>query len=265
MTELHDTAPGEPTDLQELAPLYALDAVDDAERREIDTLVARAPREERERFEAIVRDTRETMAAQSAATAQTPPRHVFERVLAGIAAAGSPTPPIESGHSDTESPPPTDLAARRRTRFALAIAAAAAVVVVAIGAVSVVLGSDPDPGPAPAPSVTEQVLAAPDMRMVSVPVEGGTAVVVSSAQHDAGVLMMNDVPPPPDGSAYQLWLLGEGHSPRSAGVMEPGDVGPATTAVVEGIEGSNALAFTVEPPGGSPQPTSDPFAYLRFG
>jgi anti-sigma-K factor RskA len=39
-------------------------------------------------------------------------------------------------------------------------------------------------------------------------------------------------------------------------------VAASTTAVLPDLNGSQTLAFTVEPPGGSAQPTSPPFAQL---
>ncbi len=38
--------------------------------------------------------------------------------------------------------------------------------------------------------------------------------------------------------------------------MTPDDVAPSTTAVLEDISGATALAFSVEPTGGSTQPTA---------
>ncbi|MDZ4266392.1 MAG: anti-sigma factor, partial [Mycobacterium sp.] len=37
---------------------------------------------------------------------------------------------------------------------------------------------------------------------------------------------------------------------------------PSTTAVIPDLGSSRALAFTIEPPGGSPRPTSLAFAEL---
>jgi anti-sigma-K factor RskA len=46
--------------------------------------------------------------------------------------------------------------------------------------------------------------------------------------------------------------------------MTDADVEPVTTAVLSGITTADALAFTVEPPGGSTQPTSAPVAQLSL-
>ena len=108
----------------------------------------------------------------------------------------------------------------------------------------------------------EQVFAASDVQTVSGPIpSGGTATLVFSHQKDAGVLVMNNVPPPQPGTVYQMWLVGEG-SPKSAGTMDATSVAPSTTAVLPDLGTSRALAFTVEPGSGSNQPTSPAFAEL---
>ncbi len=58
-----------------------------------------------------------------------------------------------------------------------------------------------------------------------------------------------------------MWLIDD-KGPHSAGTMDAKAVAPSTTAVLPDLGDSQTLAFTVEPPGGSAQPTSPPFAKL---
>jgi anti-sigma-K factor RskA len=60
-----------------------------------------------------------------------------------------------------------------------------------------------------------------------------------------------------------MWLIGD-RGPESAGTMDAKAVAPSTTAVLPDLGGSQVLAFTVEPAGGSAQPTSAPFAKLSL-
>ena len=54
------------------------------------------------------------------------------------------------------------------------------------------------------------MLAADDVRTVSGAMPaGGTATVVYSREKNAGVLVMNNVPPPSSGTVYQMWLMGD--------------------------------------------------------
>jgi hypothetical protein len=140
----------------------------------------------------------------------------------------------------------------------LASAAAAVVVGAAAFGVGVLLR------PPAKSTVAEQVMAAPDLRTVSRPLANGTATVVYSHDRNAGVLVMNNVPPPAPGTVYQMWLIGA-NGPTSAGTMSTAAVAPSTTATLTGLGSSTALAFTVEPGAGSPQPTTPILAELPLG
>ena len=104
-------------------------------------------------------------------------------------------------------------------------------------------------------AVAEQILAAPDVRTISRPLADGTATVMFSRDRNAGVLVMNNVPPPSPGTVYQMWLI-DANGPTSAGTMGTAAVAPSTTATLTNLGDSTALAFTVEPGTGSPQPTT---------
>jgi anti-sigma-K factor RskA len=234
------------TDLLDLATPYALHAVPTDERVEIERRLTAAPPEVAHAFTDEVRSAQETLAALSAATALEPPVHLRESLLAMVA-----------------DDPVRDLASARRRptgdgRWRTALLAAAAVAVVGLGALGVGLAMRPSV----TPTTADQVFAAPDVQTVSGPIPGGgTATVVFSKERDAGVLVMNDVPPPKPGTVYQMWLVGS-DGPQSAGTMDDKAISPSTTAVLSDIGASQALAFTVEPPGGSQRPTSPAFAEL---
>ncbi|MGE2725189.1 anti-sigma factor [Mycolicibacterium pulveris] len=224
-------------DLIALATPYALHALTEAESADVERRLAAAPPAVAQAFHDEVRAVRETMAVVSAATAVEPPQHLRERVLADVAAE------------------PARLAPRRR-RWQTAMLAAAAAVVIGLGALGVGLALRP---PA-SPSTIEQVFAAPDVRTVSGPIPtGGTATVVFSRERNAGVLVMNNVAPPEPDTVYQMWLIDD-EGPHPAGTMAT--VAPSTTALLPDLGASQTLAFTVEPPGGSEQPTTPPFAEL---
>jgi anti-sigma-K factor RskA len=237
------------TDLLDLATPYALHAVSTDERDEIERRLVSAPPEVADAFTDEVRSVQETMAVISAGTAAEPPAHLRDSVLAAVA-----------------DDPVRELPRRQRSdgsRWRTTLLAAAAVAVVGLGALGVGVALRPSASPTRAsPTTADQVFAAPDVQTVSGPIPGGgTATVVFSKQRDAGVLVMNDVPPPKPGTVYQMWLVGS-DGPHSAGTMDDKAVSPSTTAVLSDIGASQALAFTVEPPGGSQRPTSPAFAEL---
>lgn len=231
----------EPVDseLIELATPYALHAVSDSERIDIERRLAAAPPGVKAQFADEVRAVRETMARVSASTAVEPPAQLRAQVLAAV-------------NSETVRE------LRPGARWRNAALAAAAAVVIALAGVGIGFALRP----APQATTAEQVFAAPDVRTVSGSIPtGGTATVVFSRERNAGVLVMNGVTPPETGTVYQMWLLTEGE-PESAGTMDSAAVAPSTTAVLPDLGDASALAFTVEPGSGSTAPTTPIFAEL---
>jgi anti-sigma-K factor RskA len=241
------TAPSEPIDneLIDLATPYALHAVSDDERDDIESRLTTARPFTADSFLDEVRAIRETMAVASAATAVEPPADLRERILA-LAAA-----------DNVATLPKRRQADRGRRNGLLAVAAA---VLIGLGAVGIGIAVRPSPPI----SLAQEVFTAPDVRTISGDIPtGGRATLVFSRDRDAGVLVMNNVAPPAAGTVYQMWLVGD-KGATSAGVMDAKAVSPSTTAVLPDLGNSNALAFTVEPGNGSPQPTGQVFAKLSL-
>jgi anti-sigma-K factor RskA len=228
----------EPTDFEllELATPYALHAVSDDERAAIDRQLAAAPPSVAEAFREEVRAVRETMTTVSAATAAEPPTHLRAAVLAAVGPD-----------------------AVRRSRWRAVVLAAAAAIVLGLAA----FGAGIALRPSHPPTIAEQIMAAPDVRTVSGQLAGGTATVLFSHDRNAAVLVMNNVPPPSQGTVYQMWLIGD-KGPTSAGTMDTAAVAPSTTDTLTNLGNSSALAFTVEPGNGSPQPTGKILAKLSL-
>lgn len=222
--------------LLELATPYALHAVSDEERADIDRQLASASPSIVVAFADEVRAVRETMAVVSAATVAEPPARLRANILALTASS---QPKRQN---------------RWRTTALISVAAAIVAGLTAFGVQTLLR-------PTTTPSVAEQVMAAPDVRTVSRPLANGTATVVFSRDRGAGVLVMNNVPPPTPGTVYQMWLI-DAKGPTSAGTMGTAAVSPSTTATLTNLGKSTALAFTVEPGAGSPQPTSPILATL---
>lgn len=222
--------------LLELATAYALDAVSDVERADIERRVAAAPPSLAGEFHAEVRAVRETMAVVSAHTERDPHPGLRAKVLAAI------------------EPRPFG---RLRWRTA-ALAAAAAAVVAAVIATGVTVALRPTP----AASTAEAVFAATDVHTATAELPaGGTATVVFSRQRNAAVVVLNNVAPPLPDSVYEMWLIDQ-NGPRPAGTMGADTVKPSTTAVVPNLGHSTVLALTAEPGQGSAQPTTTPFLKL---
>ncbi|MGM7446718.1 anti-sigma factor, partial [Streptomyces tunisiensis] len=105
------------------------------------------------------------------------------------------------------------------------------------------------------------VLAAPDARASSGrDARGRTIGVIASVSVRGAVVTLGGYDDPPSGRVRQLWLMDREGRPRSLGLFE-GD----TPLVASGLDpASSSLAVTVEPDGGSPQPTGQPIVQLAL-
>ncbi|HET7689197.1 MAG TPA: anti-sigma factor [Nocardioidaceae bacterium] len=228
-------------DIHTLSGAYALDAIE---------------HDEREAFEAHLSECeacREEVAALRKAAVElvtpvAPPAGLRERVLA----AAEQTPQLPPLTTRPDAP----AAAPRRLRFSRMLAAAAAVVALAGGGY---LAHDVINGDEPPALTAADVFASADARVQNIALDGGQVRVAVSRKLDRIAVDGADMPPPPANHAYQLWLV-QGSSATSLSVMEGG----ATTAVDE-IPEDGVLAVTVEPSGGSEQPTTDPILTLDPG
>jgi hypothetical protein len=104
------------------------------------------------------------------------------------------------------------------------------------------------------------VLAAPDARTRSVRVAGGTGTLVVSAARDRAVFVASAFAPPPSGKVYQLWFA-DGGRMRPAGLLS-GDRGGQAVLMQGAVGDASGIGITVEPAGGSDQPTSTPLALI---
>jgi len=73
---------------------------------------------------------------------------------------------------------------------------------------------------------------------------------------DATTVHVGGMPELGAGQVYQLWVI-EGGEPEPAGLLAP-ESGAVTHTLDRPVAASAVIAITVEPAGGSPQPTSDP-------
>jgi anti-sigma-K factor RskA len=106
------------------------------------------------------------------------------------------------------------------------------------------------------------VLSAPDARTTTARLNGGASgTVVVSRHRNQAVFVAAGMDRPPSGKVYQLWLNDHG-TMRPAGLMDPDR---RSEALLRGdVAAASGLGITVEPAGGSQQPTSAPIAQLAF-
>ena len=92
---------------------------------------------------------------------------------------------------------------------------------------------------------------------------GGTVTVVSSAAKRQIVVSARGLPPPAAGKVYQLWLIGShGNVIRSEGLLATPHNGRAGPVLISGVLAGDIFGITVEPAGGTVQPTVKPFVAI---
>lgn len=81
-----------------------------------------------------------------------------------------------------------------------------------------------------------------------------------SVKGDDGRLSVTNFPAAGSGRVYQVWLVKGNGKPTSAGLFRVAGDGQATFAIPESMKGVDQVMVSVEPGGGSDQPTSQPIA-----
>jgi anti-sigma-K factor RskA len=232
-------------DVHALIAPYVLDAVDDIERAAFDRHLR-----ECESCRAEVVELRAAGARLSDGVATSPPAELKDRVLE-TARQTRQAPPGDAPLPLRREPPAT----RTWRRAALASVAAAVVAIAAAVTTFTVMNRQLDEERDVAASVAA-VLAAPDADVNTADVTGGgrASVVVSDSRGEA-VVVLDGLPDLEEDQAYQLWYL-DPDEIRSAGVV--GSTVDTTPVLLTEVGDAQQIALSVEPEGGSDQPTTTP-------
>jgi anti-sigma-K factor RskA len=234
------------SDLHGLTGAYAVDALDDLERARFEQHLAGC-----DDCRAEVAELRETAALLGDTVATPPPASLRDSVLAGISQVRPLPPevraPIPAAH-DSES-------TRGVRRWFPLLVAAALVLFVGVGALIVQPWSDDEPSL----TAAEQVMRATDAEQVFLDLgEAGRATVTRSKSLDRAVITTEDMVSAPEGKAYELWFQTPEEDMVPAGMMP--DAADQTVVLDGPAADAIAVGITVEPDGGSDEPTSEPIA-----
>ncbi|WP_214410433.1 anti-sigma factor [Sphaerisporangium fuscum] len=263
-----------------LAGAYALHAVDDpAERAGFEEHLGRC-----EECAEEARELREAVARLGAAVAVEPPPGLRARVMTEIALVRQ-VPPVTApvpavpggGHAGTsETGYAGGSAARgggRRSRRAprrpwwpravTGLAAACLAAAVGLGIVTVRERDALDRERAGGRAIAA-VLAAPDARTVTGKAgRGVSAKVVVSRSQGRMVFLSSGLAAPPEGKIYQLWRIGPGGAVPDE-VTRPDAAGRTPPVLLGRVGDATKVAVTVEPAGGSKQPSTTPFLVMKL-
>ena len=203
---------------------------------------------------------REPIALLGIAASAMPPDHLRDRVLAEITRHRRLAPlATELPESRSRSIRETRWWSWRVPAWAMAAAAAT---IIALGGIGVTLHRELQQSR----TITDHVaavLGAPDARAASASSDQGIGgVVVVSRQRDRLVFLASGLAEVPTSRTYQLWLMGPDRR-YSTGLLDP-ENGRADRVVTADLAAATAVGVTVEPAGGSKQPTTGPVLVVRL-
>jgi anti-sigma factor RsiW len=226
--------------LHDLTPAYALDALDEDERREYEAHLARCERCREE----LVSLSEAASSLAYAVDAPGPPPQLRERILA-------------SARSERPNVVPL------RPRWAIPAAAAAVVAVAAAIALAIWAASlsnrlDRERALASDQERVAAILSAPDAHPYGVP-NGGLLSVTPSGE---AALVLTRLQPARSGMTYEAWVAEKGGKPRPAGTFDAGRDVTAVPLDVPVPRGATVLV-TQEKDGGVSAPQHVPFVTVN--
>lgn len=217
-------------DMHDLVAAYALDALESEEQRGFEAHLETCAK------------CREELALLQGATSSLaeanriePPPDLKQKVMSQA-----------PGEVSRPEPLPADDRSRSGLAWTFA-AAAAAVALVFVGLWALTSSRLSD-----AERVTA-VVEATDAGFIELSGTQGTAKFVYSLSLGEGVFAGGSLASPPDEQVYQLWLV-EDSGPIPSSTFRPEGSG---TVLVEGVSPGQTIAMTIEPEGGSDEPTGD--------
>ena len=247
-------------DIHGLSGAYAVDALDDVERADFERHLQQCPECQDE-----VASLRAAAVELTHASALTPPPALRDSVLRQISTV-RPLPPLtgDTGPAPQAEATVTPIETRRRRVKPLTwLVAAAAAAVLAIGGLVWSPWQSDEPAPQQL-TATEQVIRAKDAQRYEKVIDGARATIVRSKSLGKAVIIAEDMPAAPEGKDFQVWYQNPEGAMVSAGLM-PHEAKPTVSMVLNGDASKfNGVGITVEPTGGSPEPTSDPIALIEF-
>jgi anti-sigma-K factor RskA len=259
-------------ELQASTGAYALNALSDAERAELEQQLASS-----EQLRAEVTELQDTAVELGLSVAPVdPPASLRDSILSAIETTPQLAPlehdesvvePVETDERMYEPVRPmgaAELKARARWSSPLArLGAVAAAVALIVGlGFTVRAGVQAQNDMATASQINE-IQAADDYQRETVDVAtGGSATLVWSVALQRSALLVDGLKGLPAGSTYELWYIdGDGATP--AGTFDVGDDGTHSVVLAGDMGLGDTIGVTVEPSGGSKSPTTDPIIVVQ--
>ncbi len=249
--------------LHDLTGAYALNALSDDEREAFEAHLDICPPCAEETAELLA-----TTTDLGGMLSEPPPERLRASVMAEIERTPQEVARPAAGHGDTTASNDNVVALRRPDRddrgVAPWIAWAGAAAAAAVAVVAVVLGlqlAEANQQLDEVATAREQMsalLAAPDARTLVVEDEQvGEVRLVVSAERGQAMLIASDMEPAPHEHIYEAWVIRD-EEVATAGLFDADPDGRVTTLIEGDFTTASAIGVTIEPDGGSPEPTTDP-------
>lgn len=257
------------TRIEELLPFYVLDALTEEEKKEVESYLAEHP-DARSQVQELQSGA---SALPYAVSPVEPPRHVKEALMARVNADARVNTAARVASSVRTSPQ----AARRGIRFedifrVLSLGAAAIALLWAfvlnaqVARLQNQIASLNEQVTEQKQSIDELIRNLPQTDqsdVITVSLKSTEAQprplgqLIANPNDQSAVLVISGLPPLEAGKTYQVWLIGD--APVSAGLLTVDQNGQSVLIVTseEAIGSFNSLGISIEPEGGSTEPTGE--------
>jgi len=241
-------------DLHLLTGAYAVDALAGDELDEFERHLDHCPSCAEE-----VRGLRETAARLGLAAAIAPPPWVRDQVLDAVNRVRQ-LPPSGVRLISADGPRRRRRLIRRLPRPIAVTAMAAAIVALAV----LQVGTRHQLQQAQSANQNvASVLSASDAQIqLGSSAVGGTVTAVVSRHDREAVITAAGLPAPSDAKVYQLWVISPAGA-RSVGLLPGSSAGATSPVLAADVQPGDQLAVTIEPAGGTKQPTTVPIVEIH--
>ena len=254
--------------IEELFTFYALDAVTESERQEVEAYVASNPDAKRRLDELIQTASALPYASEPLEPPTTLKRTLMDRVNADAQKRFVPQPPSqESGWARLMN----FFLTRPGQLLPQAVAVLSLFIALAVGVWGISMGNELSRLQAETARLQEQ-LAEQQTVLAHITSPNAQTFVISGTDHQpqahgqliadsqtgSAVLVVSGLQQLEAGKIYEFWLI-QGENPVAAGLFEVNEEGKAVLQVSQAVTpGSyNAIGVSIEPDAGSVQPTGD--------
>lgn len=214
-----------------------------------------------------------SLMARLSSTPQLPPLQA-PTASPAVSAASAPLDAVETPAEASADPATPTVSPSRGTALERArqrwfrgpvgmLAAAAAAAALFVGGAFVGQSFNSDQSQQQQAAGLAQINSAPDSKRASTTTaDGHKATLVWSAERKLSALLVDDLPALSSDKDYQLWYIG-GKGPVSAGTFDSSGTGTIWRVLDGSMTVGDLIGVTVEPKGGSRQPTTDPIVAIQ--